>query len=167
MTAGVGSGHTYAVRLIVEYEGTSLRLVSRQRVEMTSPPGDRLAGPGEAQGFWVEVRDRESNVLYRRVLNDPVQHDAEVFSADPGQSVARVPVATPKGAFAVLVPDIEAADYVALVSSPLGAGTSAARAPAVDVARFALRGGPDDGPDDGSDDGPDHGSGAGEGERRR
>ncbi|MFF7993507.1 hypothetical protein ACFZDG_27420 [Kitasatospora xanthocidica] len=145
MTAEAGHDDTHAVRLIFEYEGTEIRLVSRQRVEMTSPPSDRLDDAGVTQGFWAELRDSRSNTLYRRVLHAPVRHDAEVFSEDPGQSVARIPVETPRGAFAVLVPDIAAADYVALVSSPLG--REAAFAPAADVARFALRPGADEGPD--------------------
>lgn len=129
-------GRQAAVRLIFEYEGTDIRLVSRQRVEMIPPPSDPLREEQDLHGFWVEVRDAELRPLYRRVMHPPVRHDAEVFSDDPGRSLARVPVDEPKGAFAVLVPDIAEADHIALVSSPLAPG--AALAPATEVARFAL-----------------------------
>ncbi|MGW1786107.1 hypothetical protein ACWCQQ_44595 [Streptomyces sp. NPDC002143] len=147
MTTGADQDHTHAVRLIFEYEGTDIRLVSRQQVEMTPPPSDRLADRQSAQGIWVEVRDADLNALYRRVLHDPVRYDTEVFSEDPGRSIARVPVETPRGTFAVLVPDIEAADHVALVGSPLG--RTPRPAPAAEVARFAFRPGPDEDPDAG------------------
>ncbi|MDT9681584.1 hypothetical protein RND61_05765 [Streptomyces sp. TRM76323] len=137
----------HAVRLIFEYEGPDIRLVSRQRLETTPPPGDRGEDLRATQGFWVEVRDAEHNVLYRRVLHDPVRYDAEVFSEDPDRSIARVPVETPRGTFAILVPDIEAADHVALFSGPLDRGAGPAPAPASETARFALRPGTDDVPD--------------------
>ncbi|WP_406224111.1 hypothetical protein [Streptomyces canus] len=145
MTTGADNDHPHAVRLIFEYEGTDIRLVSRQQVEMTPPPSDRLADQRSAQGTWVEVRDAGRNALYRRVLHDPVRHDAEVFSEDPERSITRVPVETPRGTFAVLVPDIEAADHVALVGSPLG--RTPGLAPPTEIARFAFRPGPDDDPD--------------------
>ncbi|MFC9683866.1 hypothetical protein [Streptomyces sp. NPDC056948] len=146
MTTGEGKGYA-AVRLIFEYEGADIRLISRQQVEMIPPPSDQLENLRAAQGFWVEVRDTERNALYRRILHDPVRHDAEVFSEDPERTIARVPVQTPRGVFAVLVPDIEAADQVVLVGSPLGHGQ--ALAPAAELAHFALRPGTDEGPTSG------------------
>jgi hypothetical protein len=151
VATGADQDHPHAVRLIFEYEGTDIRLVSRQRVEMIPPPGDRPADQRSAQGMWVEVRDAGRNALYRRVLHDPVRHDTEVFSDDPERSVARVPVERPRGTFAVLVPDLEAADHVAFVGSRLG--RTPGLAPAAEIARFALRPGPDDTPDVG-DGGP-------------
>ncbi|MBH1938792.1 hypothetical protein I5Q34_31805 [Streptomyces sp. AV19] len=135
-------GRQTAVRLIFEYEGTDIRLVSRQRVEMVPPPGDPLHPEQDLHGFWVEVRDAGLHPLYRRVMHPPVRHDAEVFSDDPERSLARVPVDEPKGAFAVLVPDLADADHIALVSSPPAPGATAA--PATEVARFALGPGADE-----------------------
>ncbi|WP_309060085.1 hypothetical protein [Streptomyces sp.] len=147
MTTGADKDHPHAVRLIFEYEGTDIRLVSRQRVEMIPPPSDRLADQRSAQGIWAEVRDAGHNALYRCVLHDPVRHDVEVFSEDSDRSIARVPVETPRGTFAILVPDIEAADHVALVGSPIG--RTPGLAPPAELARFDLRPGPDDAPDAG------------------
>ncbi|MBZ4319244.1 hypothetical protein [Streptomyces huiliensis] len=146
---GSGPAGAAAVRLIFEYEGPDIRLVSRQRVDAAPPPTDDLSettGPAGSdatderpgvKGFWVELRDARQQPLYRRVMHPPVRYDAEVFSDDPDRSLARVPVDEPKGAFAVLVPELADADHVALVSSPLAPGPTVA--PAAEVARFALR----------------------------
>ncbi|CAM5386167.1 hypothetical protein SGRIM128S_09626 [Streptomyces griseomycini] len=83
------------VRLIFEYEGTDIRLISRRRVAMMPPPSDPLREREDAQGFWVEVRDAQQRPLYRRVMCDPVRRDVEVFSDEPEYSIARVPVDEP------------------------------------------------------------------------
>ncbi|WP_171163536.1 hypothetical protein [Streptomyces sp. I05A-00742] len=138
-----GPGRRAAVRLIFEYAGPDIRLVSRQQVEAAPPPSDPIEEERDVQGFWVELRDAEQRPLYRRVMHPPVRHDAEVFSDDPERSIARVPVEEPRGAFAVLVPDLGDADHIALVSSPLTPGPSIA--PATEVARFTLGPGADEG----------------------
>ncbi|MDT0609217.1 M64 family metallopeptidase [Streptomyces lancefieldiae] len=135
------SGRTTAVRLIFEYEGTDIRPFSSQRIEKTPPPGDP---PGELRdtggpGLWVEVRDAERRPLYRHGLRDPVPQDVEVPSGDPERPVHRVPVERPRGAFAVVVPDLEEADHAALLSSTPGSEQQAAAASVTEVARFPLR----------------------------
>ncbi|CAM5370227.1 hypothetical protein [Streptomyces griseomycini] len=125
------------VRLIFEYEGTDIRLISRRRVAMMPPPSDPLREREDAQGFWVEVRDAQQRPLYRRVMCDPVRRDVEVFSDEPEYSIARVPVDEPRGLFVVLVPDIANADHAALIRSPFGLRPTAA----AEVARFGF--GPD------------------------
>jgi hypothetical protein len=124
-----------AVRLVFEYDGRQVRLVSRQRVDMQPPPTDPIEGYEGQQGFWVEVRDADGRTLHRRVMQDPIA-DAEVFSDEPGQSVMRVPVREPRGSFAILVPDSEDADHLALMSSPAVAGVR--RGPATELARIPL-----------------------------
>jgi hypothetical protein len=136
-----------AVRLTFTYEGDEVRLVSRQPVEIIIPPTDALSGYEGEQGFWVEVRSGQDETLHRRVMDDPLRQDVEVFSPDPEQSVARTPVDKPSGIFTVLVPDLEEADHVALMSSaaPGIAPEMAARGPATELARFSLRPGSEGG----------------------
>jgi hypothetical protein len=130
-----------AVRLRFAYEGNDVRLVSQQRVEMIVPPADALSGFASEQGFWVEVRTAQEEVLHRRVMHDPLRQDVEVFSPDPAQSIVRTPVERPSGTFTVLVPDIDEADHVALMSSaaPGIAPEMADRGPATELARFSLQ----------------------------
>ena len=138
-----------AVRLTFTYEGDELDLVSQQPVEMIVPPTDALSGYEGEQGFWVEVRSRQGEALHRRVMDDPLRQDVEVFSPDSDETMFRVPIENPSGIFTVLVPDLDEADHVALLSS--GAASAAARGmtpeaaarapagPATEFARFSLR----------------------------
>jgi hypothetical protein len=140
-------GAPRALRLTFAYEGEEVRLQSRRPVEMIAPPGDELSG--SEQGFWIEVRDEKDDTLHRLVMEDPLSRDVEVFSPDAEQSVYRVPVEKPSGLFVVVVPDLEEADHVTLMSS--GAPSAAARevspeaasrapaGPAAEFARFSLR----------------------------
>jgi hypothetical protein len=126
-----------AIRLIFEYDGDEVRLISRQHVDMLVSPSDALEGYEGQQGFWAEVRDADGTRLYRQILHDPIRRDAEVFSDDPQQSIARVPVERPTGVFFVLVPDLDEADHVALMNSP--SRPPGLRAAATETLRVPLR----------------------------
>jgi len=135
------------VRLTFTYEGDDVHLVGQQPVEMIIPPTDALSGYEGEQGFWVEVRSGQDETLHRRVMDDPLRQDVEVFSPDPEQSVARTPVEKPSGIFTVLVPDLDEADHVTLMTSaaPSIARETTVRGPATELARFSLRPGSEGG----------------------
>jgi hypothetical protein len=103
-----------ALRLIFEYDGNQVRLLSRQPVAMVVPPSDPVAGYQGQKGCWCEVLDATGQVLFRRVLHDPIRADVEVFSNDPQRSLSRHPLAHPKGGFAVVVPDLDRAKTLTL-----------------------------------------------------
>ena len=124
-----------AIRLIFEYEGEEVRLLSRQRVDMLPPPTDPQV-VDQVLGFWVEVRDPRNRVLHRQVMQDPVRGDVEAFSDDPDSSVMRIPISEPRGSFAVVVPALEEADHLAFMSSAPVEG--AALGAAAELARFSL-----------------------------
>jgi hypothetical protein len=107
-----------AIRLTIAYEGDQLRLVSRQDVAMKVPPSDPVTGLEERAGFWVDLKDEQDQTLYRRVMHDPIRRDVEVFSQGTQRNIHRAPVAEPKGVFTVVLPEIEAAQAVALIGSP-------------------------------------------------
>jgi hypothetical protein len=125
-----------AIRLIFEYEGDEVRLVSQQRVEMYVPPSDDVDGY-EEQGLWGEVRRADEVTLYRRLLSEPMPRAVEVFSNDPEQTILRVPTERPSGTFVVVVPDLDEADHLSLTSS--GAPEQAdLRGAAVEILRIPL-----------------------------
>lgn len=109
-----------ALRLIFSYSGQDVRLVGRQRVEMTVPPSDPPAAGEQGQsGFWYELRDDARRTLYRRVVGNPIPTSTEVLTDDPQRPVAREEAAGGiQGVFVLLCPEIEAARTVALFSSP-------------------------------------------------
>jgi hypothetical protein len=139
-TNSAASTRRGAVRLIFQYEGRQLRLLSREQIDMLAPPTDLLAGHESYQGFWVEVRDPDGLVLHRRIMPDPMKAAVEVFSNEPGASLRQVPVNQPQGTFAVLVPELEHADHLAIMRSAVGEGEQRTTLAATELARFPLTG---------------------------
>jgi hypothetical protein len=128
------------VRLIFGYDGEEVTLLSQQRMEMALPPGD-LDMPTDREGFWIELRRADGEVIDRRVVRDPLLREVEVFS--PERAPRWVPVDRPQGAFTVVVPDRPEADYVALVATGTRAIEPRSSGPGPhEVARFALEPGP-------------------------
>lgn len=141
-----------AWRLICAVDATGVHVISRRRVRMTTPPSDPVEDVGERTGFWVEVRDARERVQYRRVMESPVDDDVEV-PGDPGTgALTRQPVSR-RRTFALLVPDLEQGDHVALLRATPVPG-AAARARRTEIARLPLRAtAPDDrGPGESTDD---------------
>lgn len=129
---------TDAVRLIFSYEGSDVTVISRQRIDVVLPPSEPLdVSTAERSGFWIEVRDTTGAPLHRQLMHDPIRHDAEVFSDDPSQTIARVPVEHPSGVFSVVVPAAEEADHVALMGTPLEERPAVAAAR--ELATFSLK----------------------------
>jgi hypothetical protein len=124
-----------ALRLVFEYEGDEVKLVSQQRVAMLVPPGDTRGGEEERAGFRYEVQDREGRALYRRAARNPIRTDMEVFGPEPG-SFTHVETAEPRGVFTLLIPDLEEAHTLALVAGS-AEPEQAARGPR-EIARFNL-----------------------------
>jgi hypothetical protein len=101
-------------RLTFEYDADRVRIVARQHVAMLAPPDDsELIGSAKA-GYWVELRDAKGRSIYRQIVHDPIQHDFEVFSPEPGTSPTRVEAPQPKGVFQAVVPDLPGATEVVL-----------------------------------------------------
>ena len=119
------SGRT--LRLTFEYKGTDVRLIARQSVDMMAPPSDRLDEYADHAGFWVELRDGNDRVLYRRVTQNPIALDREAPSGDPQRPFTRVPDDTKQGVFTLLVPDLKEARELRVMGSPPDALARAAR----------------------------------------
>jgi hypothetical protein len=130
-----------AIRLVFEYEGDDVRLVSQSRIQKVLPRADQSADALAFRGTWSEIRDAAGATLDRRVLVDPMPRDAEVFPERLGEEISRQPIERPSGVFTVLVPDVEGADHVAVLSnSPGQLGVRAAAEP-TELVRVALAAG--------------------------
>ena len=124
-----------ALRFLFDYEGTEVRLLSRQSVLMVLPPTDALEGLEGQAGFWYELRDATGTPLYRRIVRNPIQVHIEVHEADSTSPTRRL-VEAPQGVFSALVPDLPQAEVIALCSSPL----TKAYGPVQAIATFGVRG---------------------------
>jgi len=101
-----------AVRLIFEYEGDSVRLVSQQPVDAVISGFD--AHPEVRPGHFVETRDENGKRLARVAARGAFAESAEVFPEDHAEPITRVDVEA-RGAFTVIVPAPAEATEIALV----------------------------------------------------
>ncbi|WP_371501179.1 hypothetical protein OG871_30320 [Kitasatospora sp. NBC_00374] len=138
---------TRAVRLIFEYEGDSVRLVSQQPVDTVVTGFD--TPPEVRPGHFVEARDSGGKSLVRVPARGAFLESAEVFPEDHAEPITRVDVEA-RGAFTVIVPTPAAATQVAVVRvAPPAPGAEPAldggvtgplpgAAPRVDLGTFPL-----------------------------
>jgi hypothetical protein len=106
-----------AVRLIFEYDGDTVRLVSQQPVDMvvtSFDPAQRQQQPG----VYVDARDAAGATLASVPAPNVMGASLEVFPEQPDEPIVRVDVDRPRGAFTVVVP---AANQVAVVRVAPGA----------------------------------------------
>jgi len=132
-----------AVRLIFEYEGDTVRLISQQPVQMaiTTPDATGVDHPG----YYVDVRNSAGRALARVPAHAAFAATAEVFPERPGEPITRVDVPNPKGAFTVVVPVADEASHVTVMRIAPGTaaqpGTTGVRSSAPvasDIATFPL-----------------------------
>ena len=115
MSTGLGGtmAEARAVRIIAEYDGDQIRVVSQQEVDVevdvVDPPP---IPPGELA---VETRGTEDAALQRVRVPVPVPYSVEVFPEDPSGRIERVDVERPVGAFTVVVPVTDGARRIAVV----------------------------------------------------
>jgi hypothetical protein len=129
-----------AIRLIFEYDGEHVRLVTQQTVDMvvaeTYPPG------AAAPGYYVDVRDARDSTLARAAAHGAFVGSKEVFPEHDDDRITRMDVQQQRGAFTVTLPATEEAHHVTVVKIETGVESVAARdraeALAVDIASFPL-----------------------------
>jgi hypothetical protein len=126
MNEGSQPAPTRAMRLIFEYEGNQVRLVSQQPVEMAITGSDlaRVKHPG----YYVDTRDGGGRTLARVPARNAFSASVEIFPQKPGEPISRVDVAQQRGAFTVVVPVPENADHFSVVQ--ITAGRPDTQAPA-------------------------------------
>jgi hypothetical protein len=115
-----------ALRLIFEYDGDEVRLVSQHPVDMVVPGVDLAQVPHP--GHYVETRSAEDVPLARVPVREAFATSAEVFPERPGEPITRVDLPQAKGAFTVVVPAGAQAARVALLQVRAPEELKAARA---------------------------------------
>ena len=69
-----------ALRLIFSYKGSRTKLESKHSIEMMALPSDTTEDYKDRSGFWVELRDKQERVVYRRIMRNPIQVELEAPS---------------------------------------------------------------------------------------
>ncbi len=132
-----------AVRLIFEYDGDAIRLVSQQRVDVAVTGFD--VAPEVRSGHFVEVRGAGGEGLSRVPIRAAFDDSVEVFPADHREPITRVPRTERTGAFTVVVPARPNAQRVAVIrvdappaADRLEPGVAPPPPETVDLATFPL-----------------------------
>ena len=102
-----------SVRLIFEYEGDRVHLVSQQPVEMAVTGFD--LSQVDHPGYYVDTRDANDRTLTRVPARNAFVGSVEVFPERAGEPITRLDVPQPKGAFTVVVPAPETTDHVTVL----------------------------------------------------
>ena len=129
-----GTASTRALRLTFSYSPKGIHLDEIQPLEgMPLPPTDPIQHGPEA-GFWYELRDARNATLYRQVVDNPMRHEAEVYTE--GAPIDRLTKEDHADSFTLLVPSLEGITTIVLFSSPLDSANFGAAAK--EIARFSL-----------------------------
>lgn len=129
-----------AIRLIFEYEGDQLRLVTQQTVEMVVT--DASPTSADAPGYYLDARDSGDRTLARVAAHGAFSRSTEVFPERHDEPIARIDAPRQRGAFTVTLPAVDEADHVTVVrivqGAERGAGVERVQPRVVDVASFPL-----------------------------
>ncbi len=133
-----------SLRLRFALVGSQLHLLRREPRAMRALPSQPLPErPGsddrqQVTGHWIELRDADDRLLYRRVLHDPLGRSIEVRT---GGSWRRTAV-TPRATFSVTVPHLEnASSFTFHGPAPDDPFGPSRRLGAFDLARSGARNG--------------------------
>jgi hypothetical protein len=117
-TNAMQSNSPQSVRLIFEYEGDQVRLVSQQPVDLVVTGIDITQ---ESQpGYYVDSRSEANQTLARVSAHNAFNTSIEVFPEQHDEPITRVDMAVPRGAFTVVVPAPARASHVTLTRISLG-----------------------------------------------
>ena len=116
-----------AIRLIFEYEGDQVRLVSSQPVDVAVTGFDLQSA--DRPGYYVDVRNASEHTLARVPARGAFAGSLEVFPEKHKDPITRIDTPSPKGAFTVVVPAPDAGHHVTIMQlRPDAEGLERARA---------------------------------------
>jgi hypothetical protein len=102
-----------ALRLIFEYSGDEIRLISQLPVDVAVSGYE--VHPDVRPGHYAELRDGSGRPLARVPVHSALTGSTEVFPEDHSQPIARIDTPERQGAFTVVVPAPAAARQVTMI----------------------------------------------------
>lgn len=139
-TSSLPAQNNMAIRLTFSYEGSDIKLISKQNIEKVLQPPPLQSNMQQSQtGSWYEVSDKNQRVLHRQTIDNPIKVDAEVFS-DTTDSISRVKLSEIRGTFSIVVPNIPESKNFDLFSSPvISEGIRGLQKPATKIFHLDLK----------------------------
>lgn len=128
-----------ARRLTFSYEGTSIKLISQQPIKKILPPSDDLDTKSNRTGFWYEITDDNQNILYQKIISNPIETDIEVFPVESNESIMRQKKTSEiKGIFSILIPDPPNAKTLSFFGNPIEGNETMMQKPSIKLFQMNL-----------------------------
>lgn len=126
-----------SLRVVLKYENNEFALEYKRELEKISPKSHDIAPLENEVGSWIELRDEDNRVIYRRILDNLFGRSVETLSDSDNEVHARNNVSISKFLYPLLVPKYDNASFLVLfsdfkheISKPIAAQ---------EVARFNIR----------------------------
>ena len=127
-------------RITLKFEDGDFNLLSRQTITKVIPQSDELPQVNDSlSGFWYELQGFEENVIYRRIIENPVRNTFEgpdIDTPENGNAVDRKESIPQSQIFTLLIPFPPSGAQLVLFGSPLLEGAVAE--PAEELASIPL-----------------------------
>jgi hypothetical protein len=118
-------------RVTLQYDRGKIELLDKMTAGAKLPPSNDLPkGRSETSGFWYELQSARGDVLYRRIISDPIRLVSEGKGAGGKDGkLERAEGIPEQRVFSLLIPRPVEGDWLVIYGSPMerGAQTRAAR----------------------------------------
>jgi hypothetical protein len=131
--SGVISG--YSSRFLLSHSGKNIALISAKRIQAISPPSDEINEIGRTGGSWVELRNDDNKILYKRILHNFFDESVEIMTDRSGEALSWQEAEGIKKIISIMVPEMQGADHIAIMSQDLAGKDEKA----VEIERFSVR----------------------------
>lgn len=135
-------GPINVLRLVIEYKDGAFYLNKAIPLKMILPPSDPESQDPTGQplsGFWIELHSSTNEVIYRRIMSDPLVQYTETIDPVTGD-LRRFEYVPQHTYFSILVPDLAAGTHVLFFSSAVGNLANRATQTADDISRAKTKG---------------------------
>jgi hypothetical protein len=103
--ASSAAGYTHSLRVTISLALGTVKILKTMRVAMRAVAPPPSSPTENSSGYWFEVRDRNSKLLYHRPLPHADPESVEVFDDPKGGIIRRVPATKPERKLELIVPD--------------------------------------------------------------
>jgi hypothetical protein len=130
-----GEKSGFSSRFVISCTGKSAALISAKRIQAISPPSDDITEVDGRNGSWIELRNSDGKILYRRILHVFFDDSVEIMTGRSGEALSWLEAIGIKKSIVIMVPEMPEADHMAIMSGdPAGKDEKA-----VEIARFSVK----------------------------
>jgi hypothetical protein len=130
-----GGNSGFSSRFVASCNGKNVVLKSAKRIQAVSPPSDDLNESGGFVGSWIELRNADGMILYRRILHHFFNDTVEVATGRQGEVLSWQEAKGLDKSILIMVPEIPGSDHLAIMFKDPGLKDEKA----VEIVRFSVK----------------------------